>query len=82
MGEDELGLRCQHARGVRRLHQRLRHPEHCARRRHGTHLVYYESRLIKLELKTSWPPRLGPEFEEVIESEEVKRREKFKSKWT
>jgi type I restriction enzyme R subunit len=43
--------------------------------------IYYESRLAKLELKSSERPKIDPEFEEVTEGEEVERKEKLKSKW-
>src|SRR5579884_3317853 len=68
----------QHPRGVRRLHQHLRHP---ARRRRATVPIYYESRLAKLALDESERPRIDPDFEEATEGEEVERREKLKTKW-
>src|SRR6059036_3383843 len=43
--------------------------------------IYYESRLAKLELKSSERPKIDPEFEEVTEGEEVDRKEKLKSRW-
>jgi type I restriction enzyme R subunit len=43
--------------------------------------IYYESRLAKLELKSSERPKIDPEFEEVTEGEEVERKEKLKTKW-
>jgi type I restriction enzyme R subunit len=43
--------------------------------------IYYESRLAKLELKTSEKPKIDPNFDEVTEGEEVARVEKLKSKW-
>jgi type I restriction enzyme R subunit len=41
--------------------------------------IYYESRLIKLELKDE--ERIDPWIEDVTEGEEVARKEKLKSKW-
>jgi type I restriction enzyme R subunit len=43
--------------------------------------IYYESRLVKLELKPEERPKIDPEFEEVTEGEEVEKKEKLKSKW-
>ena len=43
--------------------------------------IYYESRLAKLELKSSELPNIDPEFEEATEGEEVERKEKLKSRW-
>lgn len=43
--------------------------------------IYYESRLARLELKSSEKPKLDAEFEEATEGEEVERKEKLKSKW-
>ena len=43
--------------------------------------IYYESRLAKLTLKESERPKIDPDFEEVVETEEVDRREQLKSKW-
>jgi type I restriction enzyme R subunit len=43
--------------------------------------IYYESRLAKLTLKESERPKIDPDFEEVVESEEVGRKEQLKSKW-
>ncbi|MCX5802134.1 MAG: type I restriction endonuclease subunit R [Proteobacteria bacterium] len=43
--------------------------------------IYYESRLAKLELKPEERPKIDPEFEEVMEGEEVEKKEKLKSKW-
>jgi type I restriction enzyme R subunit len=42
--------------------------------------IYYESRLAKLELKSSERPKIDPEFEEVTEGEEGERKEKLKTK--
>lgn len=41
--------------------------------------IYYESRLIKLELKHG--ERIDPWVEEVTEGEEIERKEKIKTKW-
>ncbi|MBW1823580.1 MAG: type I restriction endonuclease subunit R [Deltaproteobacteria bacterium] len=43
--------------------------------------IYYESRLVKLELKEDEKPKIDPEFEEVTEGEESTRKEKLKSRW-
>jgi type I restriction enzyme, R subunit len=43
--------------------------------------IYYESRLAKLELKSSERPKIDPQFEEATEGEEIERKEKLKSKW-
>src|SRR5205807_1283464 len=43
--------------------------------------IHYESRLAKLELKSSERPKIDPEFEELTEGEEVERKEKLKTKW-
>lgn len=43
--------------------------------------IYYESRLVKLELKPGEKLKIDPEFEEVTEGEEVAKKEKLKSKW-
>ncbi|MCE2440866.1 MAG: type I restriction endonuclease subunit R, partial [Candidatus Latescibacteria bacterium] len=43
--------------------------------------IYYESRLAKLTLDERERPKIDPEFEEATEGEEVKRREKLKTKW-
>src|SRR5438093_1816835 len=42
--------------------------------------IYYESRLVKLELKDSERPKIDPELEEVTEGEEVDRKEKLKTR--
>ena len=44
--------------------------------------IYYESRLVKLELDDAERPLLDEEFDEVTEGEEVEHKEKFKTKWT
>jgi len=44
-------------------------------------VIYYESRLAKLELVEAEKPKIDPDFEEVTEGEEAERKEKLKSKW-
>ena len=43
--------------------------------------VYYESRLAKLDLPEEEKPRVDEAFEEVTEGEEVKCKERLKTKW-
>lgn len=43
--------------------------------------IYYESRLVKLEIDESVRPTLDEEFEEVTEGEEVEHKERLKTKW-
>ncbi len=43
--------------------------------------IYYESRLVNLELKDSERPKIDPDFEEATEGEEVVKKEKLKSRW-
>jgi type I restriction enzyme R subunit len=43
--------------------------------------IYYESRLARLELDERERPRIDPDFEEVMEGEEVERKEKLKTRW-
>ncbi len=43
--------------------------------------IYYESRLAKLSLDEAERPRIDPDFEEVTEGEEIRRKEKLKTKW-
>jgi type I restriction enzyme R subunit len=43
--------------------------------------IYYESRLAKLELKSTEVPTLDVGFEEVTEDEEEGRRDKLRTKW-
>jgi len=43
--------------------------------------IYYESRLAKLALDEAERPKIDPDFEEATEGEEVKQKEKLKSKW-
>lgn len=40
--------------------------------------IYYESRLATLELNVAEWPRIDPDFEEIMEGEEVERKEKLK----
>lgn len=43
--------------------------------------IYYESRLVKLEIDEAVRATLDEEFEEVTEGEEVEHKEKLKTKW-
>ena len=43
--------------------------------------IYYESRLAKLALDDIERPRIDPKFEEATEGEEVRRKEKLKTRW-
>ncbi|HWA09865.1 MAG TPA: type I restriction endonuclease subunit R [Opitutaceae bacterium] len=43
--------------------------------------IYYESRLAKLELKSSEKPRIDPDFEEATEGDEASHKERLKTKW-
>ncbi len=43
--------------------------------------IYYESRLAKLDLKEEEKPKIDPDFEELTEGEELRKKEKLKSKW-
>jgi type I restriction enzyme, R subunit len=43
--------------------------------------IYYESRLVKVDLKNELKNLLDQEFEEVTEGEEVTKKEKLKTKW-
>jgi type I restriction enzyme R subunit len=43
--------------------------------------IFYESRLVKLELKEKEEITLDPDFEEVTEGEEITKKEQLKSKW-
>ncbi|MBI2167461.1 MAG: HsdR family type I site-specific deoxyribonuclease [Candidatus Omnitrophica bacterium] len=43
--------------------------------------IYYESRLARLELKPEERPKIDPGFEEATEGEEVRKKERLKSKW-
>lgn len=43
--------------------------------------IYYESRLAQLELRAEERPKIDPDFEEATEGEEVRKKEKLKSRW-
>jgi len=43
--------------------------------------IYYESRLVKLDIDDAARLRLDEEFEEVTEGEEVEHKERLKTKW-
>ncbi len=43
--------------------------------------IFYESRLVELELDEAEKPHLDEEFEEITEGEEEAQKEKLKSKW-
>jgi len=43
--------------------------------------IYYESRLVRLELDETARPLLDEEFEEATEGEEVEHKERLKTKW-
>lgn len=43
--------------------------------------IYYEARLVKLELEESERPNIDTEFEELTEGEEQTAKEKLKSRW-
>ncbi len=43
--------------------------------------IFYESRLAKLELKSSEKPKINPDFEDATEGEELEHKERLKSKW-
>ena len=43
--------------------------------------IYYESRLVKIDLKPEERPHIDEEFDEITEGEEVAAREKLKTKW-
>jgi len=47
----------------------------------ATVLIYYESRLAKLELDEAEKPHLDEEFEEITEGEEEYHKERLKTKW-
>jgi type I restriction enzyme R subunit len=47
----------------------------------ATVAIYYESRIVKLELKEAEVPTLDTEFEEATEGEEEAKKEKLKTKW-
>jgi type I restriction enzyme R subunit len=43
--------------------------------------IYYENRLVKLNLDEALKPKLDSSFEEATENEEVNRRERLKTRW-
>ncbi len=43
--------------------------------------IYYENRLVKLDIKEDEKPHIDPEFEFLTEGQEMDSREKLKSKW-
>ena len=43
--------------------------------------IYYENRLVKLNLDEALKPQLDSSFEEATEDEEVTRRERLKTRW-
>ena len=43
--------------------------------------IYYESRISKLSLNAAAMPGIDAEFEEIIEGEELTKKEKLKTKW-
>ena len=43
--------------------------------------IYYESRLVKLNLPDELKPQIDAAFEEVTEGEELERKERLKTKW-
>jgi type I restriction enzyme R subunit len=43
--------------------------------------IYYENRLVKLNLDEALKPQLDSSFEEATETEEVNRRERLKTRW-
>jgi type I restriction enzyme R subunit len=43
--------------------------------------IYYENRLVKLNLDESLKPQLDSSFEEATETEEIDKRERLKSRW-
>jgi type I restriction enzyme R subunit len=44
--------------------------------------IYYESRIVKLQLAAEEQPRIDAKFEEVTEAEETTTKEKLKRKWS
>jgi type I restriction enzyme R subunit len=44
--------------------------------------IYYESRLVQLDIKPEERPHLDEEFEEITENEEIDSKEYLKSKWS
>ena len=69
----------QHARRLRRLHQRLRHPARGRRRRHRAHLLREPPH--QAGAARARAAALAQQFEEVTEGEEVERTERLKSRW-
>jgi type I restriction enzyme R subunit len=43
--------------------------------------IYYESRLVKLDLKEEEKPHIDPQFDFITEGQEIESQEKLKSKW-
>lgn len=43
--------------------------------------IYYESRLVKLELSEAERPKVDAEFDEATEGEELEHRERLKTRW-
>ncbi len=43
--------------------------------------IYYENRLVKLDINEDEKPHIDPEFEFLTEGQEIDSREKLKSKW-
>lgn len=43
--------------------------------------IYYENRLVKLELKEDEKPHIDPQFDFITEGQELESQEKLKSKW-
>jgi len=43
--------------------------------------IYYESRLVKLDLKEEEKPHIDPQFEFITEGQEIESQEKLKTKW-
>ncbi len=48
---------------------------------HNTVHIYYESRMVKLELLEKEKPKIDPQFEEITEGEEESEKQKIQSKW-
>lgn len=43
--------------------------------------IYYENRLVKLDLKEEEKPHIDPQFDFITEGQEIESQEKLKSKW-
>ncbi|NMC34095.1 MAG: type I restriction endonuclease subunit R, partial [Veillonellaceae bacterium] len=43
--------------------------------------IYYENRLVKLDLKKEEKPHIDPQFDFITEGQEIESQEKLKSKW-